>query len=328
MKKKIAVLLSGLMIFSMTGCSFSNFGETAETKNEIEYPSDALVAIEGKEITLDTGKIKVPEGYTIGSGNFTDSTKNNPFSLIGVWKTTEDEAVTELSIDAELEEAEKKADYKTAIDNDIVFYIMSGKDTTSPDKDLDKGQVKASLTTYSNYLSKLLNLNYLMIDDLTSNDAQGTPLYDDNGKALTRISSDSNWYYTTFTCTSGEKLTTTYNTLCYPKSYYGIMMLGANQNQDHSRSFFIIMFSNDSKGQIPEESEYNSLFTQVKSLFKLNGFHTPTLLSSEKDPALDYYNGRSYSQFDELMKDTYNYYILNENNNSATEDASVETNND
>ena len=105
------------------------------------------------------------------------------------------------------------------------------------------------------------------------------------------------------------------------------MMLGANQNPDYSRKYFIIMFSNDSNGQIMEESEYNSLFSQVKSLFKLNGFYTKILLPSEKDPALNYYNGRSYSQFDELMKDTYNYYILNENNNSASEVSSLETDN-
>ncbi len=326
MKKKIAVLLSGLMFFSITGCSFSNFGGTTKTDEAVVVPKDSLVAIEGQEIVFDNGKIQIPEDYTIGSGNFTNPTDNTPFSLVGIWKTTEEEATTEISTD-ESEEVQKKVDYKNAIDNDIVFYVMSGEDTTTPDKDLDKGQVKTSLTTYYNYLYKLFNMSHLKMDDLTLNDAEGKNIKDDSGKTSTRISSDGNWYYTTFTCTSGDKLKTTYNTNCYPKTYYGIMMLGANQNPDYSRKYFIIMFSNDSNGQIMEESEYNSLFSQVKSLFKLNGFYTKILLPSEKDPALNCYNGRSYSQFDELMKDTYNYYILNENNNSASEVSSLETDN-
>ena len=109
MKKKIAVLLSGLMFFSITGCSFSNFGGTTKTDEAVVVPKDSLVAIEGQEIVFDNGKIQIPEGYTIGSGNFTNPTDNTPFSLVGIWKTTEEEATTEISTD-ESEEVQKKVE--------------------------------------------------------------------------------------------------------------------------------------------------------------------------------------------------------------------------
>lgn len=322
MKRKVALFVSILCALSMTGCSFSSFGETKAKAEEVTVPSDALIISDSNKISLDVGDIKIPDGYTIGSGDFTDSSSGNAFSLVGVWKTVEEEAATSASSDELL--VEETPDYKSAVDNDIMFCCMYGEDTSSPDKELDRGEVKSSLSVYSNYLTTFLSLNYMMMDDLTLNDSEGTPIVDDSGKTSTRISKDGNWYYTTFTCTSGEKLTTTYNTLCYPKSYYGLIMLGTNQNPDYSRKYFIFMFSNDSEGNIMEEAEYNSLFTQIKSLYDLHGFYTPVLLSSEKDSSKNYYNGRTYAQFNDLMLDTYNYYILKETNGAA-EDVELES---
>ena len=331
MKKKV-VLMSLISALALSGCSFSSFTGTKASAEQPLVPKDALVAIEDSKVSLGVCDITISDGFTVGSGEFTDSTSNSKFNLTGVWKTIEkEEAATEVSANEVLTPTEDvpNVDYKEAVDNDILFYVMSGEDNTSPDKELDKGEVKTSLTTYTNYLSTLLSMNFPKIDDITLNDSEGNPIVDEQGKISARTSSDGNWYYTTFTATSGEKVTTTYNTLCYPKSYYGVMVMGTNQNPDYSRKYFIFVFSNDSQGEIMNESAYNSLFTQIKSNFKLHGFYTMPQLSTEKDPATNYYNGRSYEQFNDLMQDTFNYYILKNNSNTVSdaEDVTLEENN-
>lgn len=318
MKKKIAVLLSGLMILSITGCGFSNFSGTEGTgkvTEQIIVPSDAILAQENNVISLDIGDIKVPDGYTIGSGKFTDPTTKKDFSVIGVWKTEkkEDAASTDLS------ETEQAAfvNYKTITDEDILFYVMYGDDNLSPDAELGISEVRTSLSTYNNYFKTLLSLNFPVIDDITKNDTNGNPVVDESGNLSARISIDKKWYYTTFTATSGQSLTTTYSTICYPKSYYGVMMLEAQQSPEHSRKYYTFVFSNNSKGEIFNKEDYYSLFSQVKKLYDLYGFYTAPQLSAEKDQSINYYNGRSFEQLNDLFKDTFNYYIIEENNSAA-----------
>ena len=326
MKKKV-VLMSLISALALSGCSFSSFTGTNAAAEEPLVPTDALVATDNSNISLGVGNIKISDDYTIGTGEFTNSTSNNKFTLSGVWKTVEKEeaAASTSSVDVEpsTEDATQSIEYKEAVDNDILFYVMAGEDNTSPDRDLSTTEAKSSLAAYNNYLSTLLSLNYPMIDDISLNDSEGKPIVDEQGKMAARTSTDGNWYYTTFTATSGEKVTTTYNTLCYPKSYYGIMVLGTNQNQDYSRKYFIFVFSNDSQGEIMSESDYNNLFTQIKSIFKLRGFYTAPQPSDKNDPATNYYNGRTYEQFNDLMQDTYNYYILKNNSNAVTDTEDV-----
>ena len=334
MKRRFVLLLSSICVLSMTGCGISSFSGTKVAAEENTVPSDALVAIEDTQISLDTGNIKIPDGYTIGSGEFTDSTSSstssNKFTLYGIWKTEDDDSNetedTTESTDVEIAATEEMTDYKQVTDNDLIFYVMFGEDNNSPDRELSKSEVNTSLKAYNSYLSSLLSFNYPSIDDITLNDSEGQPIVDEQGNISARTSKDGNWYYTTFTATSGEKVITTYSTICYPKTYYGIMMLGTDQNPDYSRKYFIFVFSNDSNGEILAEDEYNSLFNQIKTLYSLDGFYTTVQLSAEKDDSTNYYNGRSYAQFDDLMQDTYNYFILK--GNSETEDEQLDISND
>ncbi len=316
MKKRIAVLAGILCSLMLNGCSFSSFSGTKSDTEQSLIPSDALIATADNKIKLGEKDLNIPEGYTIGTGTFTDSTSNNQFELVGVWKTEDKEATPSTisnDVSSLLGDISQNTDYKEAIDNDILFYVLSGEDKASPDRELSRGEVKSSLAAYNTYLTSLLSINYPMIDDITLNDSDGYPIVDELGNTSPRVSADGKWYYTAFTATSGKGITTTYNTLCYPKSYYGILLLGKDQNPDHSREYRIFVFSNDGNGKIMGRNEYDSLFKQIKNIYQLHGFYTMPQLSTMKDSLKNYYNGRSYLQFNDLMLDTHNYYILKEN---------------
>lgn len=77
---------------------------------------------------------------------------------------------------------------------------------------------------------------------------------------------------------------------------------------DYSRNYYGFIFSNDGTGDILTESEYNSLFSQIKNGFKVETFFTMPQMTY--DAATDYSNGYSYEQLKTLFNDTTNYYII------------------
>lgn len=326
MKKKLGlIVMLGMTTIMMSGCSFSSFTGSNTSAEESEIPSDVLVASEENKISVGSGiaDITVPEDYKVGSGEFTDQT-GNKFNLYGIWKNKN--STDSVSENVSSNET-TTVDYKSPTDKDIEFYAMYGEDTMSPDAELELGEVRTSLATYNGYLSSLISLNYPMIDDISLNDSNGQPVVDKSGNTSPRMSRDGKWYYTTFTATSGDSVSTTYNTLCYPKSYFGIMMLGTNQNEDSSRKYYIFVFSNDSTGKIMSEAEYDMLYSQIKSVYSLDGFYTAPEMSDSSmvDKSKNYYNGRTYSQFEALMEDTYNYYIIHGTDSSTSTDTGSDT---
>lgn len=86
---------------------------------------------------------------------------------------------------------------------------------------------------------------------------------------------------------------------------------------DYSRNYYGFIFSNDGTGDILTESEYNSLFSQIKNGFKVDTFFTMPQMTY--DAATDYSNGYSYEQLKTLFNDTTNYYIITGGRAAETE---------
>lgn len=86
---------------------------------------------------------------------------------------------------------------------------------------------------------------------------------------------------------------------------------------DYSRNYYGFIFSNDGTGDILTESEYNSLFSQIKNGFAIETFFTMPQMTY--DAATDYSNGYSYEQLKTLFNDTTNYYIITGGRATETE---------
>lgn len=128
------------------------------------------------------------------------------------------------------------------------------------------------------------------------------------------------WYALQMTGNSGEYLFTTYNTLCYPKQYYGIYAVQNTTDEDsNNRRYYGFIFSNDSTGDIITEQEYNSLVEQIKEAFAIMTFYTNPQSEYNYDPALDYSKGYSYSQIETLFQNTKNYYVMLKGQQAAEE---------
>ena len=174
--------------------------------------------------------------------------------------------------------------YVFPTDTDIILYIYSGNDMTSPDSELSDSEARNSIQTY-------MQAFRTEVDGSISVDAG--------------IASNNRWYVLQLTGNSGEYLQTTYGTLCYPKSYYGVYTM-QKMTDSYTRDYYGFIFSNDSAGAIIEENEYNNIFGQIKSAFSITEFYTmPQVIYDE---TTDYSSGYSYKQLCTLFADTANYY--------------------
>lgn len=338
MKNKVLVIMSAFMLVLLTGCSFSSF--TGGKNKETVIPENSLIITEKKSIDLASGKLAIPEGYIIGEAEVTDASSGNQYKLTGIWEEKEEqndaleEGTEEVNIDdldmTKLDntgaEEEPAVEYKEPEDKDILFYYVEGEDTTSPDEVISGMQISSCMNVYVRYLKDLILLNYPMIDDITMNDAKGNPVTSETGAIKDRVSKDGKWFYTTFTCTSGEGKQTTYNTLCYPKTFYGIVLLSTNTKNNCSRDFRMYVFSNDGEGKILKENDYTRFMDQIKSDYSLSGFYTAPVIDENNSAKTNYYNGRSYAQFEDLMQDTYNYFTLKENNQEEEKEEGIKFN--
>lgn len=184
-----------------------------------------------------------------------------------------------------------EAKYVLPSSMDIVFYLYEGHDNSSPDVALSDTQAHSSLTAYiTNGFSTEIEQPRLTRDPL--------------------ITSNDDWHILAFTGYGGANYeTTTYGSYCYPKSFYGIYVLGRNYfEKTHSRIFYGFVFSNDAQGIILEQKEYENLLKQVKDSFNIKEFYTaPQIVYDEKK---DYSKGYSYEQLQSLFLNTTNYYII------------------
>lgn len=178
-------------------------------------------------------------------------------------------------------------DYVLPTDSDIILYAYSGKDTASPDEELTDSEARYSISqTYMQVFRE-------SVDGRISTD----PI----------VVSNDEWYVLQLTGYSGDYLTTSYGTMCYPKCYYGVYTL-QKVTDSYNRNYYGFVFSNDSTGAIMDEADYNDIYGQIKRSFSLTEFYTAPQL--EYDEATDYSNGYSYEQLVALFSDTANYYSM------------------
>lgn len=192
-----------------------------------------------------------------------------------------------------------KEEYVLPTDFDVIMYIYEGTDLASPDSSLKEADARISVTQ-----------NYVQIfRQMVSGSVICDPQAILNGE----------WYVMQMTGNSGEYLFTTYNTLCYPKQYYGIYAV-QNMTTDEdgrNRKYYGFIFSNDSTGSIITEREYNSLVEQIKESFAITTLYTNPQSEYNYDPAVDYSKGYSYSQIETLFQNTKNYYVMLEEQQAA-----------
>lgn len=191
---------------------------------------------------------------------------------------------------------ETDKEYVLPTDSDIIFYAYSGTDTASPDKELTDSEARYSIS------QSYMQIFRESVDGKISADPS--------------VVSNDEWYVLQLTGHSGDYITTSYGTMCYPKCYYGVYTL-QKVTDSYSRSYYGFVFSNDSTGAIMDEADYNDLYGQIKRAFSLTEFYTAPQL--EYDEATDYSNGYSYEQLAALFSDTANYYGMSAQTPTETE---------
>lgn len=182
---------------------------------------------------------------------------------------------------------------------DVLLYIYQGNDKKSPDLELKDSEARSSMEVY--------------IQDFMT-DSEDARISFDAG-----MTNNDEWYTLCFTGYGGStNEVTTYGVYCYPKSFYGMYLLQKNVAEDYSRNYYGFVFSNDGKGDIFTEDEYNSLFSQVKDGFGIKEFFSMQQLNY--DASQDFSKGYSYTQFKDLFKNTTNYYIITGNRKPEQDD--------
>lgn len=162
------------------------------------------------------------------------------------------------------------------LDSDIMLYVSEGVDTNSPHKELLDYQAQYSLRDrYFRYFSVPMLLGQCSIDP-------GIMLSDDGSS-----------YLLSFIGKSGESFYTTYNEVCYPKTYYGVYFMDV-EAEAASRSWAGFVFSNDGTGEFFKKSEYESLFSQIKTAYHASTFYSDDWADTPAE--LSVKNGRTYEQ--------------------------------
>lgn len=265
MKKYKCLFLFLCLIFTLSGCATGNTGATT-APNASALPKGAVVALGGDEIKLNDIAITLPNGMNYGK----EKTDNG--AIYYVWRTD--------------------ADYVTAKNQDVVFYIYEGEDKNSPDKSLTDQEARNSIS------QSYMQIFRTAVDD-------GRINVDAN------VTSTDDWYTLCFNGYSGsDNVVTTYGVYCYPKTYYGVYLLQKDISNSYSRQYYGFIFSNDAIGSMLTKDEYNSLFKQIKSGFEIETFFTLPQNEFTYNPETDYSQGYSYSQLEALFKNTTNYYII------------------
>lgn len=269
MKKKIvrAVFLASVIVsvFILNGCSIS-------FSDGISFPGSS-----GEEETVTdapSGSVIAEDGKRIEMGDITLTLPDGMKYGISETETGNVYYVWE-----------NDKNYVFPTDSDIIFYIYNGTDAASPDRELTDSEANFSISqTYMQVFRE-------NVDGRISAD----PI----------VLSNDEWYVLQLTGYSGDYITTSYGTMCYPKCYYGVYTL-QKVTDSYSRNYYGFVFSNDSTGATMDEEDYNDLYGQIKRAFSLTEFYSAPQV--EYDEATDYSNGYSYEQLAALFSNTANYY--------------------
>lgn len=200
-------------------------------------------------------------------------------------------------------------------DEDIIFYAFKGTDLVTPDTDLSASQAERSLRAYIQYF----------VDEKTKRSrpilAAGGGILDINQDEYLE---ESYWIYPFYAYDNRESITSTYNTLLYPKYYYGVCILDREASSLPSRNWYLFVFSNDASGELMAEDGYKKIFdVDIKEQFGLSIF--PTRYTEEDvqkrlevgiddtDPLLVAPAGYDYEQLLLLFSGTLDYYRVKPN---------------
>lgn len=216
--------------------------------------------------------------------------------------------------------------YTTAYNENTFFYVYEGVDRTSPQEHLDDSMIKSSFTTYiSNTIGANIEMTSRLIDTFAMPRSMWKTVNNlPQKKTEVDIPESDKWqfveimnnkyYVTTFTAYSGDHLTSTYGSNCYPHSYYGIFLLEKEATHGSIRRYYGFVFGNVADGTYFSEEEYDNIFSQIKSQFKLTQFFTMYQKDDYAyDKATDFSKGKSYSQFEDFYTLTREYYTMHEN---------------
>lgn len=223
--------------------------------------------------------------------------------------------------------------YTTAYNENTFLYIYEGVDRLSPQEHLDDSMINSSLTTcITNTIGSNIEMTSRMIDTFAMPRSIWKTVNNlPEKKTETDIPETDKWqfdetmngkyYVITFTAYSGDYLASTYGSYCYPHSYYGIFLIEKEASRGSIRKYYGFVFGNVADGTYFSEEEYNDIFKQIKSQFKLTQFFT---LYQKDDfayeEATDFSEGKSYSQFEDFYALTREYYIMRDNDTTEEVD--------
>lgn len=223
--------------------------------------------------------------------------------------------------------------YTTAYNENTFLYIYEGVDRLSPQEHLDDSMINSSLTTcITNTIGSNIEMTSRMIDTFAMPRSIWKTVNNlPEKKTETDIPETDKWqfdetmngkyYVITFTAYSGDYLASTYGSYCYPHSYYGIFLIEKEASRGSIRKYYGFVFGNVADGTYFSKEEYNDIFKQIKSQFKLTQFFT---LYQKDDfayeEATDFSEGKSYSQFEDFYALTREYYIMHDNDTTEEVD--------
>lgn len=276
MKRKISTLII-MCLFSifLSGCSIT-FSDGQNPLQELQdTPGENTSSIpSGMVESVASNSIDMKDiSLQLPEGMKYGKVESDSGNIFYVWKS------------------DKPSVYPT--DSDIILYIYEGIDGASPDAELTDKNARLSITQ-----------TYIQVFRQTVN---GTVSADPVAKL------NGDWFALQLTGYSGDYIATTYNTLCYPKYYYGIYTLQKGKsNNTYSRRYYGFIFSNDGTGKPMSDVEYNALVGQIKKSFTLSEFYTTPQLSTNYQPEKDFSHGYTYDQFASLFENAANYYGMSE----------------
>lgn len=263
----------------------------------------------------------VEEAWRIAKEEAEEKANSGINKLINSFKGEEEEETTEEDVFVFDTTA-----YTTAYNENTFLYIYEGVDRLSPQEHLDDSMIKSSLTTYiTNTIGSNIEMTSRMIDTFAMPRSIWKTVNNlPEKKTEIDIPETDKWqfvetmndkyYVTTFTAYSGDHLASTYGSYCYPHSYYGIFLVEKEASHGSIRKYYGFVFGNVADGTYFSKEEYNDIFKQIKSQFKLTQFFT---LYQKDDyayeKATDFSKGKSYSQFEDFYALTREYYIMHEN---------------
>lgn len=279
------MLCLAIMLSSCTSSNVSESTSNVSDKSVVEeIPENAIYAAKDEENNISNVITLANAKIELPSGYKYGEKETSYGKAIYIWR--------------------KNSEYIVVEEGDVLLAIFEGVDVSTPAEELSEKQAKISIESYINK-----TFNSFAQNSKTSK----TP----------KVIEGTNWFNFTLTAYGGDECKTTYGDICYSYSYYGVYLLSKDFIKDtHSRVWYGFVFTNDSKGELFLEEEYNSLFTQIKDGFGVQEFYSAS--QKEYKEEYDYSKGYSYSQLKKLFTKTENYYIIEQEKENVSSNERVE----